>query len=422
MKKYLVIVFFNLFNVLLFANGGIPYNSIDAEPAKITLENDKELILDKEQLTIKFIDDFAIVKCKYEIINTSKNTKKINFAFNIPITVGQYQDYKYCLLYYKIFENQKELDFITKKEVIEETPFENIYEIWNQSSLTFSSEERKQLEIVYKTRTNTWARICNAKYDSNTFVYNLFPATSFGNGIITEFELTIDKTELLIEEGKILKISGLNIQNEEKTPIQTYKFNNFDLTKNPVLKIEYDINGYYIANYIQNPYEYGVMRNVVADSELKEGTSVYSAKNLIDGSYSTPWVEGASDFGKNQKIKLNLFGNPSKFSAFNYETVTHLYLLNGFRKNEKTYYENNRIKTLRLWVNGKDCGTLELKDRPFKVINDFNFAYEADLLNNERLNKVKSIEIEILDVYKGTKYNDTCISEIVVLDVDIPTN
>ena len=422
MKKYLVIAFFSLFNVLLFANGGIPYNSIDAEPAKITLANDKELILDKEQLTIKFIDDFAIVKCKYEIINTSKNTKTINFAFNIPITVGQYQDYKYCLLYYKIFENQTELDFITKKEVIEETPFENIYEIWNQSSLTFSSEERKQLEIVYKIRTNTWARICNAKYDSNTFVYNLFPATSFGNGIITEFELTIDKTELLIEEGKILKFSGLNIQNEEKTPIQTYKFNNFDLTKNPVLKIEYDINGYYIANYIQNPYEYGVMRNVVADSELKEGTTVYSAKNLIDGTYSTPWVEGASDFGKNQKIKLNLFGNPSKFSAFNYETVTHLYLLNGFRKNEKTYYENNRIKTLRLWVNGKDCGTVELKDKPFNTVNDFNFAYEADLLNNERLTKVKSIEIEILDVYKGTKYNDTCISEIVVLDVDIPSN
>ena len=421
MKKYLVIAFLSLFNVLLFANGGIPYNSIDAEPAKITLANDKELILDKEQLTIKFIDEFAIVKCKYEIINTSKNTKKINFAFNIPITVGQYQDDKYCLLYYKIFENQKELDFITKKEVIEEMPFENKYEIWNQSSLTFSSEEKKQLEIVYKTRTNTWARICNAKYDSNTFVYNLFPATSFGNGIITEFELTIDKTELLNEEGKILKISGLNIQNEEKTPIQTYKFNNFDLSKNPVLKIEYDINGYYIANYIQNPYEYGVMRNVVADSELKEGTSVYSAINLIDGNYATPWVEGASDFGKNQKIKLNLFGNPSKFSASNYETVTHLYLLNGFRKNEKTYYENNRIKTLRLWVNGKDCGTVELKDRPFKVINDFNFAYEADLLNNERLTKVKSIEIEILDVYKGTKYNDTCISEIVVLDVDIPT-
>ncbi len=62
-----------------------------------------------------------------------------------------------------------------------------------------------------------------------------------------------------------------------------------------------------------------------------------------------------------------------------------------------------------------------MKDRPFKVINDFNFAYEADLLNNERFKEVKTIEIEVLDVYKGTKYNDTCVSEIVILDVDIPS-
>lgn len=421
MKKYLLITLLNLFSVFLFANGGIPYNSIEAEPAKITLVNDKELILDKEQLIIKFIDDFAIVNCKYEIINTSKSIKKINFAFNIPITVGQDENDKHCLIYYKIFENQKEVDYITKKEAIENTPFENKYEIWNQSSLTFSSEEKKPLEIVYKIRTNTWARICNGKYDSNTFVYNLFPATSFGNGVIKEFELTIDKTELLFEEGKILKISGLDIKNEEKTSIQTFKFNNFDLAQNPVLKIEYDINGYYIANYIQNPYEYGVRVNAKADSELKEGETVYSAKNLFDGNYSTPWVEGASDFGKNQKIKIKLYGTASKYSAGNYYAVTHLYLLNGFRKTEKTYYENNRVKTLKLWVNGKDCGTVELKDKPYKAINDFNFAYEADLVTT-RLGSVETIEIEILDVYKGTKYNDTCISEIVILNVDIPTN
>ncbi len=77
------------------------------------------------------------------------------------------------------------------------------------------------------------------------------------------------------------------------------------------------------------------MRNVKATSELKEGTTIYSAKNLIDGNYSTPWVEGVSDFGKNQKIIINLYGNPSKFSAFNYETVTHIYFLNGFRKMKK---------------------------------------------------------------------------------------
>lgn len=175
MKKISFILLLLILSGICFANGGIPYNSIEAEPAKVTLVNDKELILDKEQLTIKFIDDFAIVTCRYEIINKSKKAKNINFAFNIPLTVGQYQNDKYCLVYYKIFENQKELDFVTKNELIEEGPFEKIYEIWNQSSLSFSPEERKLLEIVYKTRTNTLARICNAKYDPNTFVYNLFP-------------------------------------------------------------------------------------------------------------------------------------------------------------------------------------------------------------------------------------------------------
>ena len=37
---------------------------------------------------------------------------------------------------------------------------------WLNDFIAQWEEEKKQLEIVYKTRTNTWARICNAKYDS----------------------------------------------------------------------------------------------------------------------------------------------------------------------------------------------------------------------------------------------------------------
>ena len=33
-----------------------------------------------------------------------------------------------------------------------------------------------------------------------------------------------------------------------------------------------------------------------------------------------------------------------------------------------------------------------------------------------------SIDIEILEVYPGTKYNDTCISEIIILNVPQPFN
>ena len=100
--------------------------------------------------------------------------------------------------------------------------------------------------------------------------------------------------------------------------------------------------------------------------------------------------------------------------------ITHFYLLNGFRKSEKTYYENNRVKKIRIAANGKSYGEYILKDRPFKEINDFNFAYEADFIDLRYKSLPEEFDIEILEVYPGTKYNDTCISEIVILNVSIP--
>ena len=72
---------------------------------------------------------------------------------------------------------------------------------------------------------------------------------------------------------------------------------------------------------------------------------------------------------------------------------------------------------------------ITLPDRPYAEVNDYNLAYEADLLNNylplkgrQTIYDATWFEIEILEVYPGTKYNDTCISEIVILNVPQPYN
>ncbi len=105
MKKKLSLLIFCLLPIFFYANGGIPYNSIENGPAKICLVNDKDLILEKEHLTIKFEDDFALVTCEYELKNNTDKDKTVNFAFNIPITVGTYLSEKYSLIYYGIFDN-----------------------------------------------------------------------------------------------------------------------------------------------------------------------------------------------------------------------------------------------------------------------------------------------------------------------------
>ena len=432
MKKFFLIVLIAvLLSTAVFSNGGIPWDFINSQGAKITLTNDKDFHLQKENLEIRFVEDCALVICEYELANVSSKSKAIDFAFNIPVTVGGNLGKNDCLLFYKIFDGEKELPFVTKEEIDNGNPWELFYVVWNTSKLSFAANEVKSLKVFYKVKTNTDAKICAAQYKNNWFIYNLFPAASFGNGKIGELNLTIDKTEILMTEGKIEKISGIELENDNSKCVQHYTFKDFDLNKNRELVIEYDIKGFYIGSYLKNSSKnVRYMENVSATSELVEGKTTYFAKNLNDKDYTTAWVEAANDFGSGEKIHFELNQNINKDQWFGI-SITHLYLLNGFRKTEKTYYENNRIKKLRLWINGKDgekSYDITLPDRPYKAINDYNIAYEADLLNDyidlgrrQAFYNVTSFDIEILEVYPGTKYNDTCISEVIALNVPQPS-
>ncbi|MBP5403162.1 MAG: hypothetical protein J6Y36_08405 [Treponema sp.] len=412
----------------LFANGAIAYDWVEGSAQKITLTNDKNLHLKKENLTLKFEADTVLVTCEYLLENVSNEKKDIDFAFNIPVTLGGTQRVNNFLLLYKIYENDKPLTFSSKKEYGKEDPFETEYIIWKLSKLSFEPKEAKSLKIIYKVQTNHHGDFCMANYRGNTFKYNLFPATSFGNGVIDDFTLTIDKTDLLLCERKIKTISGIKIANDDTKFVQTYSFKKFSLKNNPELVIDYDIWGYYVGTYIKQGYS-RLINKIYATSELKEGSIVYASYNAHDIDYTTCWVEGKSDFGKNEKIHFKLWDGGDLVPAFRNHSITHLYLLNGFRRDEKTYYENNRIKKLRLTLNSKDSYEITLPDRPYAEVNDYNIAYEADLLNNyltqNRTNTiydVDSFDIEILEVYPGTKYNDTCISEIIILNVLQPYN
>ena len=110
--------------------------------------------------------------------------------------------------------------------------------------------------------------------------------------------------------------------------------------------------------------------------------------------------------------------------------------MNGFRKSEKTYYENNRVKKIALYVDGTRLGEMTFPDRPYHQVDMSNILDEGELLNlnsdffAKNNSKVMSkagvfcpkenIEIEILEVYPGTKYNDTCISDIYIIKAILP--
>ncbi|MGI5173057.1 hypothetical protein H0R92_05565 [Treponema sp. OMZ 840] len=105
-----------------------------------------------------------------------------------------------------------------------------------------------------------------------------------------------------------------------------------------------------------------------------------------------PWVEGAPGNGIGESVTIE------------FKTRIHgISILNGYTdiNNMKLYKENSRAK--RLKIEDLDNGTEFFADFEDKVY--FNFI--------DFPQSTQRIKITIAEVYKGTKYTDTCISAII---------
>ncbi len=164
----------------------------------------------------------------------------------------------------------------------------------------------------------------------------------------------------------------------------------------------------------------------------------YSAVKLFDGNPATCWAEGVKGAGIGEKIYFDI---PAGTSALD--------ITNGLAKNEAIFKKNNRLKKIGLTLYGavttdEDAGqfadmyrclpydktlSVNLEDSfkaqqiklPFdrKALDDFkkNVLSKFEQLDYAKQNKSKRyfkfiLSLEILDVYKGSKWDDTCISEI----------
>ena len=129
-----------------------------------------------------------------------------------------------------------------------------------------------------------------------------------------------------------------------------------------------------------------------ATSFLTEDNAVYKAENLGITDLYKPWIEGKTDSGIGEKIEIF---SPQK-------NITALVISNGFVSRKKaTYYNNNRIKVLKV-IN---------KQNPSEI-QELNLPDTARPVEYELKFNSKKIELEIVSIYKGEKYDDTCLNFI----------
>jgi hypothetical protein len=147
--------------------------------------------------------------------------------------------------------------------------------------------------------------------------------------------------------------------------------------------------------------------NIKATSRLaSQGANNYNEKNLYDEDFKTSWVEGVKGYGIGEKITFTLEDV--------YAGATGIIITNGYSKSPTAWKNNSRVKKLKLSVDGEPKYILNLKDQ----MGDQVFRWEEDGAVNEDGDKLVgtfTVTLEILDVYKGDKYDDTAISEVLFL-------
>ena len=152
------------------------------------------------------------------------------------------------------------------------------------------------------------------------------------------------------------------------------------------------------------------IKNIKASSTLTDKYHTYSPEGTLSAWYTgdcdawgfvkdnIPWVEGKEDYGIGEYLEFELKQDVYKNNSYNGWTIS---ILNGYVNPEKPhlYRENSRLKSATLIVDNKK----EIKIQ----FNDY-----VEITNVKIPGEAKKIKLIIDDVYKGTKYKDTCITGI----------
>ena len=130
-----------------------------------------------------------------------------------------------------------------------------------------------------------------------------------------------------------------------------------------------------------------------ATSTISQTKTNNNAMLLFDKKDDTSWQEGVAGYGINESVSFSFDGiHKVKYIAFKL----------GNWKNDKYYYGNAKPKTVNL-VFGDYSGQVTFTGERKVEWVEVSPSVNAD-----------SMRLELKDVYPGTSWEDTCISEVTV--------
>ncbi|MBK1791156.1 NADase-type glycan-binding domain-containing protein [Persicirhabdus sediminis] len=385
-------------------------------------------ILD-ETLSIVLKADYAEVNVRYVMENVSEKSAKVKFGFPAEDVKSSYNwiysfesgqqtklepvtEVKYCRNY-QVKLNGKELrstyihePFNDAKKVAEHPSMEPFLGIkgWLVSEMKVAKGAQVVLEISYLSEYDSdYSYVSeDARKEALSFKYRLSTGAVW-HGPIKQGRVKLSLDGVSPQEFKIVSPVNCFVRHGETW---VWEFESLEPTLANDIEIHVsepynaycvnlDANGYY-RQYREKFYKWTTTYKVQASSQLADANGYsYSADNLHtnQGEKSFAWSEGVDGHGIGEVLDFTL----------NKEIELDSVLVeNGYTRSEELFLSNSRVKDVTFVVNGKE----EFK----RTLLDRRREQRIDL--SECKTKMKTIQLRIDSVYPGSKYEDTCLSDV----------
>ena len=148
----------------------------------------------------------------------------------------------------------------------------------------------------------------------------------------------------------------------------------------------------------------------------EKDTFKYTIQNAFDKNPATSYVEDTDDdlFSIRCIFAKELFFQNYSWVIGKSLSINNISVINGYAANENLYFSNNRVKELII-----SSYNLENKKKSDNFLKDLSKIYTGILKDNNLFfstiqipkEKIYSVTFSCTQLYKGKKYNDTCLAE-----------
>ncbi|WP_239616271.1 discoidin domain-containing protein [Cohnella mopanensis] len=407
------------------ANGGPSDTVPNVTGGGIHFVQKKNVTLTAEDLSFVIVGDRVQINVAYTLTNHGK-ADQVAFAFPVDYYEQEYGcepncDYKASG--FRILDGNQSLNVTNElitasinKIIDDEYIVQKASRVY-KTNISFAKNETKVIKVSYAVNAGyvNWMDPYSVldQIGERKFSYDLTPAGYWGDGKVDKLNITFDYRDIVKKGGSLRK---LTLPYGQALPEGIFKveLKQADLKSLGEIKFQYEYEDYLKSKKISsNRISSKLVSSIKASSELGKS---YDASKLLDRSLSTAWAEGAKGLGIGQKITIELKKNTS---------LSELRLMNGYLKSKETYRNNARVKSMRVeslirYSPDKDYQWITrevyFEDKPFnaKAVADGNLYLLSDKLDYYE-GEVKTIKLTLLDAYPGTKYEDTCLTELLLL-------